>query len=146
VGGLEPSSLIEVYATDSGVTKGGHGCMSPPSVAAGNFFQIYYFRRFEFVCILFSRIFSICLRILGVRPRTSWTLLGDLRPTLLSPVANSWLRLCFKLMIFVSGYFSLDSVHACRYHDLLCGCPTDRITRLARPSVCPSVCLSTMRS
>ena len=34
-----------------------------------NFFEVYYFCCVEFLCILFSRIFSMCPRLLGLRPQ-----------------------------------------------------------------------------
>jgi len=67
-----------------------------------NIFKVYYFCCVEFLCILFSRIFSMCLRPLGASPSAPTGTLplhptGGLlssRPLLLSPVANSWLRPC----------------------------------------------------
>ena len=50
-----------------GVAKGDMGACPPP-VVAGNFCKVYYFCCVEFLCILFSRIVSICLRLLGALP------------------------------------------------------------------------------
>jgi len=64
-----------------GVAKGGgRGCMSP--VIAGNFFKVYYVCCVEFLCILFSRIFSMCLRLPGALPLES---AKSPRPSLLFP-------------------------------------------------------------
>ena len=84
--------------TASGVVKGGIARMHAP-VVAGNFFKAYYFCCVEFLCILFSRIFSMCFRLLGgfvPRPPPGlcpWTPQGDFRPPdlLFCHVANSWL-------------------------------------------------------
>ena len=54
-------------------SQGGMGACPPVVVA--NFFKVNYFCCVEFLCILFSRIFSTCLRHLGaLPPDPTWAL------------------------------------------------------------------------
>jgi len=64
----------------------------PPPVVAGNISKVYYFCCVEFLCILFSPIFSMCLHFHRGSSCTPLHPAGG--PLLLSPVANSWLRPC----------------------------------------------------
>jgi len=88
-----------------------------------NLFKVYYLWCVgEFLCILFSRIFSMCLRLLGASPtdplrsQTSTKALpcmacsplGDPRtsvprPPLSPPLANSWVRPCQGQCFWLQG-------------------------------------------
>ena len=68
--GRLPDSLpVRAFLCSSDVAKGGDigAC---PHCRSWKFFKVYYFCCVEFLCILFSRIFSMCLRLLGLRPHT----------------------------------------------------------------------------
>jgi len=84
--------IIIIIILISGVAKGGMGACS------WKFFQsILFLLCWIFLCILFSRILSMCLRLRSHTPHrgsASGPRLGTCgpRPPILSPVANSWLR------------------------------------------------------